>query len=362
MKIGIIGLPQSGKTTIFNALTESQAKTGDYSGIKDPNRAVVKVPDQRLDVLAEMFNPERLVPAEVEYIDVAGLTKGASDDKKSEAAYIAAIRQVDELLQVVRSFESETVFHPDGSVDPRRDIQTVNTELILADLVLADKSAGKLEHQVKVAKTDETLRHFEILKKCNEALGEETFIADLEFSEEELKFLAGFGLLTQKPMLYLLNMGEEEIKKPKYKKEDFAGFLKPSRSCLVPICGELEMEISQLEEADRPLFMEDYGLEKSATEEVIQESYSLLGLISFFTYAGPEVRAWTITEGTSAVKAAGQIHSDMERGFIKAEVIPFETLKELGSIQKAKEKGALELHGKDYVIKDGDVVMFRFNV
>jgi GTP-binding protein YchF len=362
MKIGIIGLPQSGKTTIFNALTESQAKTGDYAVVKDPNRAVVKVPDQRLDVLAEMFKPEKLIPAEVEYIDVAGLTRGASDDKKSEAAYIAAIRQVDELLQVVRSFESETVFHPEGSVDPRRDIQTVNTELILADLVVADKSASKLEHQAKVAKTDETVSQFEILRRCKEALEEETFTADLEFSEEELKFLAGFGLLTQKPMLYLLNIGEGEIKSPRYSRGDFANLLKPARNSFIPLCGELEMEISQLEESDRAPFMEDYGLEKLATEEVIQGSYSLLGLTSFFTYAGPEVRAWTVKEGTSAVKAAGQIHSDMERGFIKAEVIPFQTLRELGSIQKAKEKGALELHGKDYLIKDGDVVMFRFNV
>lgn len=362
MKIGIIGLPQSGKTTVFNALTESQAKTGDYSGAKDPNRAIVKVPDQRLDLLAEMFKPERLIPAEVQYVDVAGLTKGASDDKKSEAVYIAAIRQVDELLQVVRSFKSETVFHAEGSIDPRRDIQTVNTELILADLVVVDKSAGKLEHQTRVAKTDESARHFEILKRCKEALENETFIADLEFSEEEMKFLAGFGLLTQKPMLYLLNIGEGEIRSPEYNKEKFADLLKPSRSSFIPLCGELEMEISQLEEADRAPFMEDYGLEKSATQEVIRESYSLLGLISFFTYAGPEVRAWTVKEGTSAVKAAGQIHSDMERGFIKAEVIPFEKLKELGSIPKAKEKGALELHGKDYTIKDGDVVMFRFNV
>jgi GTP-binding protein YchF len=362
MKIGIIGLPQSGKTTFFNALTESQATTGDYSAAKDPNRAAVKVPDQRVQVLAEMFKPERVVPAEVEYVDVAGLTKGASDDRKSEAAYIAAIRQVDELVQVVRSFESHTVFHPEGSVDPKRDIETVNTELILADLVVVDKSFDKLKHQIKVAKTDEAVRHFEILEKCKEVLESESFVADLEFSEEELKFLSGFGLLTQKPMLYLLNIGEAEITKPRYGREQFSELLKPSRSFFIPICGELEMEISQLEEADRAPFMQDYGLEKSATEEVIKASYSLLGLIPFFTYAGPEVRAWTVKEGTSAVKAAGQIHSDMERGFIKAEVLPYETLHELGSIQKAKEKGALQLHGKDYIIKDGDVVMFRFNV
>ncbi len=359
MEIGIIGLPLSGKTTFFNALTGKQAPVGDFSLTKEANRAVVKVPDKRLDRLAEIFDPKKYTPAEILYIDIAGMTGGS--DSKTETAYITALRKVDAFAQVVRVFDKQSVPHPNGSVNPARDIISVNSELIFSDLFLADNNIQKLEKSQRVAKSKEAGQLLEVLKKCREALEDEVFLADTDLTEGELKLLSGFGFLTLKPQIYVLNISEDGIESYNIPKE-IKSILKPSQSSAVALCAEISMEISQLSKEDREEFRKSLGIEKPAIDIVINESYRLLGLISFLTAGEKEVRAWTIKRGMTAKQAAGVIHSDFERGFIKAEVVSYDDLDALGSWQVAREKGKLSLEGKDYIVKDGDVIIFRFNV
>jgi len=360
MRIGIIGLPSSGKTTFFNALTGQQAVTGSYSQSKEANRAVVKVPDQRLLRLAEIYKPAKITPAEVHYADIAGMT-GAVSEQKKEAAYISNLRYVDALAQVVRLVEEGSIPHPDGTVNPNRDIINANAELVFNDLLLAENNVEKLEKRIRVAKSPESSKLLEILSRCREALEAEQFLADIGFTSEELKLIAGYAFLTLKPQLYILNIGENEIGRYQIP-ETLRRLLKPNNSVAVALCAKIAMEISRLDEKDRLEFRESLGIKKPALHTVIEESYRLLGLISFLTGGEKEVRAWTINRGATAQQAAGAIHTDLARGFIKAEIVHFDDLDRLGNWNTAKEKGKLQLEGKEYIVRDGDVILFRFNV
>jgi GTP-binding protein YchF len=362
MKIGIIGLPFVGKTTIFNALTSASAKTGEFSlGAKEANRGVVKVPDERLYKLAPLYNPKKVTPAEVEYIDVAGLVK-ETKEKGSEGEFYHTLREVDELAHVVRLFKDESVMHVSDSIDPKRDIKSLELDLIVIDMDIIEKRLKRLEKTVTSSKNEEDKRELQILHRFKEALDKEIPLREVELSPEEAKLVRGYSFLSQKPMLLILNLSEEQIKIKDQLESELGEFTKRKKIRVCSVCGKLEMELSQLEEKDKKAFMDDLGIEELAVDRVIDGSYKLLDLISFFTANENEVRAWTIPSGTKALKAAGVVHTDMERGFIKAEVIGFDKLWELGSIHKAKEKGVLKLEGKDYLVQDGDVIFFRFNV
>lgn len=362
MKVGIVGLPFVGKTTIFNALTSASARTGEFSlGVKEANRGVVKVPDERLYKLAPLYDPKKVTPAEVEYIDVAGLVK-ESKEKGSEGEFYHSLREVDELAHVVRLFKDDNVMHVSGSIDPKRDIKSLDLDLIVIDLDIIEKRLKRLEKTVASSKSEEDKRELQVLHKFKDALDNEIPLREVEFSFEEEKLVRGYGFLSQKPLLLILNTDEEQIKIKDDLEAELSEFQKRKKIQVCSVCGKLEMELGQLEDEDKKAFMDDLGIEELAVNRVINSSYKLLDLISFFTANKNEVKAWAIPSGTKAIKAAGTVHSDMERGFIKAEVIGFDKLWELGSVHKAKEKGALKLEGKDYVVQDGDVIFFRFNV
>jgi GTP-binding protein YchF len=361
MKIGIIGPQLSGKTTIFNALTSAHAKTSEVFAHKELNRGVVKVPHPKLLKLAELYTPKKITPIEVEYIDVAGLVS-ETKEKKSEGEFFAHLHEVDALAAVIRTFKKESVVHPCGSINPQRDLENLYTDLIIIDLDIADKRVSKLERTVKLKKSEEEQRELEILKKCKTSLEQGIFLSELQFPAEEEKLLRGFCFLTLKPVLVILNIGEEDIRTAQNLEKEFEKNLKTKRKMVVALCGEIEMELIQLEENDRIPFMQDLGLEKSALNKVIETSFKLLDLITFFTANQNEVRAWAIKRGSTALKAAGTVHSDMEKGFIKAEVVTIDKLLQYGSTHKAKEKGELKLEGKDYIVQDEDVILFRFNV
>ena len=362
MKVGIVGFPFVGKTTVFNALTSASAKTGEFSlGVKEANRGVVKVPDERLYKLAPLYDPKKVSPAEVEYIDVAGMVK-ETKEKGSEAEFYHSLREVDELAHVVRLFKDDNVMHVSGSIDPPRDIKSLDLDLMVIDLDIIEKRLKRLEKTVASSKDEEDRRELQVLHRFKEALDQEVPLREVELSAEEGRLVRGYGFLSQKPLLLILNLDEEQIKTKDDLEGELSEFQGRKKIQVCSVCGKLEMELSQLEDEDRKVFMDDLGLKESAVNRVIKSSYKLLDLISFFTANENEVRAWTISSGTRAIKAAGTVHSDMERGFIKAEVIGFDQLSELGSVHKAKEKGTLKLEGKEYVVQDGDVIFFRFNV
>jgi GTP-binding protein YchF len=365
MKIGIIGLPFVGKTTIFNALTCAQAKVGEFSlGVKEANRGVVKVPDERVYQLASLYKPKKVTPAEVEYIDVAGLVK-ETKEKASEGEFYHSLREVDALAHVVRVFQDENVMHVSGSVDVKRDIKNLDLDLILIDLDIVEKRLKRLEKTVATSKDEEEKRELSVLQRFKGSLEEGIPLREVQLSPEEEKLIRGYAFLSLKPMLIILNIDEtqnEQKQKIESECREMTKDEKISGCSVCSICGKLEMELSQLEKEDRKIFMDDLGLKELAIQRVIDVSYQLLNLISFFTANENEVKAWPVPGGIKAIKAAGTVHTDMERGFIKAEVIGFDKLWELGSVQKAKEKGQLKLEGKDYVVQDGDVIFFRFNV
>lgn len=362
MKVGIVGLPFVGKTTIFNALTSASAKTGEFSlGVKEANRGVVKVPDERLYKLAPLYDPKKVTPAEVEYIDVAGLVK-ETKEKGSEGEFYHSLREVDELAHVVRLFKDDSVMHVSGSIDPKRDIKSLDLDLIVIDLDIIEKRLKRLEKTVTSSKSEEDKRELQVLQRFKNALDTEIPLREVELSFEEAKLVRGYGFLSQKPLLLILNIDEEQIKVKDELEAELGEFQRRKKIQICSVCGKLEMELGQLEDEDKKAFLDDLGVEELAVNRVINNSYKLLDLISFFTANENEVKAWTIPSGTKAIKAAGIVHSDMERGFIKAEVIGFDKLWEFDSIHKAKEKGALKLEGKDYVVEDGDVIFFRFNV
>ena len=362
MKAAIVGLPQSGKTTIFNALTRGEAEVAAYSPTLAPNIGVAKVSDPRLSVLEGIFQPKKTVPAEVSYTDIAGSIKGFGKEGAG-GEFLNYLTTADALLQVVRAFEDDKVPHPQGSIEPNRDITSLDLELAISDLAIMERRLDKLETSLKGAKAAEResyLKEQLLLQKIKVELEKDVPIRLQGLTKEEFKMLANYQFLTAKPMLVVLNIGEEQIPKASQLEAE-ASSLYP-QFAVVALCGKLEMELGQLSDAEAREFRETMGLSKPALDRVIDLSYGLLGLISFFTTVSSELKAWTIPGGTPAPTAAGKIHSDMERGFIRAEVISYKDLEDCGNIAEARKRGLLRTEGKDCVIQDGDVVTFLFNV
>lgn len=363
MKLGIVGLPNVGKSTLFNAITSAGAESANYPFCTiEPNVGVVEVPDKRLDFLAKMSNSGKTVPAVIEFFDIAGLVKGASKGEGLGNKFLSHIREVESVVHVVRCFEDENVIHVESSVDPQRDIEIIELELVLADLEVMSK---RLERLTKLVKNDKSLQsELELVTKIVAALENEQQARFLEYTDEELKLLKTFNLITAKPVLYVANVDEDYIMDPSSNK--FVDVVKnhaaKDNSEVITVCGKIEEEISVLEEDEKKEFLHELGLEESGLDKLIRSSYSLLGLISYFTTGPMESRAWTIVKGTKAPQAAGKIHSDIERGFIRAEVTSYNDLIECGTLQAAKEKGLMRLEGKEYIMEDGDTVLFRFNV
>jgi len=359
MEIGVIGLPRSGKTTMFNALTKGKAEIGTYT-IAGANVGVAKVSDPRLDKLDEMFHPKRRVPAEVKYIDVAAPTK----DELS-GAFLAHLSQADGLLHVVRAFRDDNVPHSEGSVDAERDVKLLDLELNFSDLTIIEKRMQKIAASLKGAKPPEREAYAKeeaLLARLKTTLEGETPIREQELSEDERKAISGYQFLSAKPLLIVFNIGEGQLKQAGALEEGWRKKFKRPHVDVAVLCGKLEMELAQLEEEEAQVFRADMGISEAALNRIIRLSYDLLGLISFFTHVSDEIRAWTIRRDTAAVHAAGKIHTDMERGFIRAEVISYDDLMKCGSIAEGKKHGLLRVEGKTYIVQDGDVITFLFNV
>lgn len=365
MKLGIVGLPNVGKSTLFNSLTKAGAESANYPFCTiDPNVGVVAVPDERLDVLAKMYDSAKIVPAYIEFVDIAGLVKGASKGEGLGNQFLANIREVDAIVHVVRCFEDTNIIHVDGSIDPLRDIETITLELIFSDLEIIDRRIAKT---TKTARMDKTAaKELELLNKLKAILEDgkqaKTYSTD---DEDELNWLKEYNLLTCKPVIFAANVTEDDLADDGANNEyvkKVREYAKEDGSEVFVICAQIEQEIAELDDDEKKMFLEDLGLKESGLDKLIAASYKLLGLISYLTAGPTETRAWTITKGTKAPQAAGKIHSDFERGFIRAEIVSYDNLVELGSYNAAKEKGLVRSEGKEYVVQDGDVVLFRFNV
>ena len=365
MKLGIVGLPNVGKSTLFNSLTKAGAESANYPFCTiDPNVGVVTVPDERLNLLGDFYKSKKVTPAVIEFVDIAGLVKGASKGEGLGNQFLANIREVDAIVHVVRCFEDSNVVHVDGSIDPLRDIETINLELVFSDLEILERRLAQVTKTARMAK--EAAKELTFLEKVNAPLEEGQLAITLETeNEDEDAWLATYNLLTAKPVIYAANVAEDDIADDGANNQYVQAvreYAAKQNSEVFVICAQIEEEISELDEDERKMFLEDLGLTESGLEKLVRASYHLLGLMSFLTAGEDETRAWTIKIGTKAPQAAGKIHTDFERGFIKAEVVNYQDLLDCGSYAGAREKGLVRMEGKEYVVQDGDVILFRFNV
>ena len=364
MKLGIVGLPNVGKSTLFNAITKAGAESANYPFCTiEPNIGIVNVPDKRIDELSKMYETEKTTYAAIEFVDIAGLVKGASHGEGLGNKFLSHIRETDAIVHIVRCFEDENIVHVNGKIDPIDDIETVNLELILADL---ETNTKRIDRVSKIAKSQDkkAVIELELLHRIQKQLESSLPIRSMELTDEEKEIIKDACFLTLKPVIYVANVSENQIdsiQEDKYVNM-VKEYAKKEDALVIPLCAKIEQDLSELEDKDRQELMAMYNIEESGLDKLIKASYSLLGLISFLTAGKKEVRAWTITKGTKAPQAAGKIHSDFERGFIKAEVVSYDDLMKFGNMQKVKENGLVRLEGKDYVMKDGDIVVFRFNV
>ncbi len=364
MKLGMVGLPNVGKSTLFNALTNAGAESANYPFCTiEKNVGIVSVPDIRLDKLAEMYNPDKFTPATLEFVDIAGLVKGASKGEGLGNKFLGDIREVDAIVHVVRCFEDDNIIHVDGRINPAADIETINLELIFSDMEMVSR---RIDRTKKALKGDKKLQvQVDFLERLLAHLEEGKSARGFDFTEDELNWMRDMPLLSAKPVIYAANMCEEDFRSNIDTNENYrtvCDIAAEEHAAVLPICARMEADIADMDAEDKAMFLEDLGLEESGLNRIIREGYALLGLISYLTAGKQEVRAWTITNGTRAPQAAGKIHTDFEKGFIRAEVVSYDDLMACGSMTAAKEKGLVRLEGKEYVMQDGDIVLFRFNV
>lgn len=362
MKLGIVGLPNVGKSTLFNAITKAAAESANYPFCTiEPNLGVVTVPDERLEVLKKIYSSEKIVPTTIEFYDIAGLVKGASKGEGLGNQFLGHIRDVAAIVHVVRCFEDENIVHVGGKIDPLDDIETINLELIFSD---QEQIARRLSKTEKQAKGDKSLQpEVDLLVRIKEVLEQGISARTIDFDENELKLVRGYNLLSYKPVIYCANIAESEIAQPESENlKALRAFADKENAETIAVCSKVEQELAELEGGDQQMFLEELGLKESGLDQLIRSSYSLLNLCSFLTAGPKEIRAWTIKKGTKAPEAGGKIHSDIERGFIRAETISYADLKNIGTMAAAREQGKVRLEGKEYIVKDGDVILFRFNV